>query len=414
MKYGCIGEHLKHSFSKEIHGLIADYDYVIREIPRDGVDEFMKTADFLAINVTIPYKETVIPYLDSIDKEAELIGAVNTIVKRDGKLFGYNTDFFGMSMLAKMNGIDLKAKKVLILGTGGTSKTALAVAKSQGAREIIKVSRHPSADTISYDDMYSYHTDADVIINTTPVGMYPNIFESPIDISAFNNLSGVLDAVYNPLSTKLISDAKRRGIPASGGLYMLVAQGVLASEHFLGTSYRESICDEVYAKILADKKNIVLIGMPASGKSTVGHIIANELSREFIDTDDLIVEYAGIPITEIFARYGEEEFRRIEERVIMDVSSRSGVVIATGGGAILRSCNVDALKMNGDLYFIDRPLSALIPTSDRPTASSTADITKRYLERIDIYRGSADQIIPADIPAESVARRIIESAYPLK
>ena len=231
MKYGCIGEKLGHSFSKEIHALIADYDYTICEVARERLDEFMREADFLAINVTIPYKEAVIPYLSHIDKSAELIGAVNTIVKKDGNLYGYNTDFYGMTALLRHAGVDLFSKKVLILGTGGTSKTAYAVAKSSGAKDIVLASRTASSGAVLYEDVYKYHTDADVIINTTPVGMFPDIFKKPIEISAFPKLCGVIDAIYNPNKTPLILDAQKRGIKAEGGLYMLVAQAVKASEY---------------------------------------------------------------------------------------------------------------------------------------------------------------------------------------
>lgn len=407
MKYGCIGEHLKHSFSKEIHGHISDYDYVIREIPKDELDAFMRAADFLAINVTIPYKEKVIPYLSYIDEGARLIGAVNTIVNRGGRLYGYNTDFYGMSMLAKHRGIDFGGKKVLILGTGGTSKTAYAVAKANGAREIVKASREAKDGAVLYTDVYKYHTDTEIIINTTPVGMYPNIFDKPIELSKFPRLCGVLDAIYNPQSTPLILEARELGISAEGGLYMLVAQGVRASEYFLDTKYDDTLLDEIFAKISAEKKNIVLVGMPASGKSTVGKIIADRLSRPLIDTDDEIVKLSNMKIPDIFKNMGEDKFRDIESEAVCTASAKSGSVIATGGGAILRKTNVSALKENGKIYFLDRPLEALIPTSDRPTASSKEAIEKRYNERYEIYKKCADVIIPAIVSAEAVANLII-------
>lgn len=408
MKYGCIGEHLGHSFSKEIHALIADYDYKIQEIAREDVDAFMRAKDFLAINVTIPYKETVMPYLSYTDEGAALIGAVNTVVNRGGKLYGYNTDFYGMSALAKRVGIDFNGKKVLILGTGGTSKTAYAVAKAEGAREIIKASRKVSDDAVLYIDVYKYHTDADIIVNTTPVGMFPRIFEKPIDISAFPKLSGVIDAIYNPNKTPLILDARARGIRAEGGLYMLVAQAVRASEHFLGTSYPEGLLDEVFSKIEKQKLNIVLIGMPASGKSTVAKILASKLSRDVKDTDKVICELSGKEISTIFKESGEKHFRDLESEAVRLVSAESGIIIATGGGAPLRWENVSSLSENGRIYFIDRPLSSLIPTADRPTASTKADIEKRYSERYEIYRKSADVTVDADCTAEEVAEKIIK------
>ena len=411
MKYGCIGEHLTHSFSKEIHSHIADYDYDICELAPDEVDGFMRRREFLAINVTIPYKEKVIPYLSYIDESARLIGAVNTVVNRNGNLFGYNTDFYGMKALIERAEIVIKGKKVLILGSGGTAKTAFAVTTSMGAREVLKVSRKESCDTVLYTDVYKYHTDADIIINTTPVGMYPNNFSKPIEISKFTKLSGVIDAIYNPQKTPLILEAESLGIKASGGLYMLVMQGIRASEYFLGTSYPDSLSEEVYAKIVAEKKNIVLIGMPSSGKTTVGGILAERLSRELSDTDSIIVSNEKRSIGDIFKNDGEARFRDLEAEAIKSAAKHSASVIATGGGAVLRRENVEALRQNGRIYFLDRPLSLLMPTSDRPTASTRSDIAKRYEERYSIYRDAADKIIDSSYDPCAVADEIIADFY---
>ena len=407
MKYGCIGEHLTHSFSKEIHSHIADYDYEIRELTPSEVGTFIESRDFLAINVTIPYKETVIPYLSYIDESARLIGAVNTVVNKDGKLYGYNTDFYGMNALASRTTISFKDKKILILGSGGTAKTAFAVAKANGAREIIKASRNVGKDTVLYTDVYKYHTDAEIIINTTPVGMFPNIYATPIDISCFPNLIGVLDAIYNPQKTRLILDAEARGIKASGGLYMLVMQGIRASEYFLDTKYPDSLGEEVFKKIAAEKKNIVLIGMPSSGKSTVGKILTERLSRRFLDTDAMISEETGRIISDIFEKDGEAVFRDIESEAVKKASAMSASVIATGGGAVLRRENVDALRQNGVIYFLNRPLDLLMPTADRPTASSKEAIRKRYEERYSIYCASADKTVDASASPSEIADNII-------
>ncbi len=411
MKYGCIGEHLKHSFSKEIHSHIADYDYDICELAPDEVDGFMRRHDFLAINVTIPYKEKVIPYLSYVDESAGLIGAVNTVVNRDGKLFGYNTDFYGMKALIERAGIEMRDAKVLILGSGGTAKTAFAVASAMGSREIIKVSRKVSNETVLYTDVYKYHTDADVIINTTPVGMYPNNFDKPIDISKFPKLSGVLDAIYNPQRTPLILEAEARGIKASGGLYMLVMQGIRASEYFLGVSYPDELSEEVYAKIVAEKKNIVLIGMPSSGKTTVGGILAKRLSRTLTDTDEVIASKEKRSIREIFETDKEDYFRDLESDAVRGASIKSECVIATGGGAVLRQENIDALRQNGRIYFLDRPLEMLMPTEDRPTASSREAIAKRYGERYSLYLKAADKIIDSPCTPEKAADEIIADFY---
>ena len=406
MKYGCIGEHLKHSFSKEIHNALTDYEYDILEIPKDEFADFAEKRDFSAINVTIPYKEVIIPYMHYIDSHAKEIGAVNTVVNRSGKLYGYNTDFYGMCELIRHAGIELQDKKVVILGTGGTSKTALAVAKALLAKSAIRVSRTSREDAISYEELYEKHRDTDVIINTTPCGMFPNISGCAVDISKFKNLLGVIDAVYNPLRSTMVLDAKKQKVPAEGGLYMLVAQAVRASEIFIDTKYPDGETERIFKKMLCDKENIVLIGMPASGKTTVGNILAKKMNRQIIDTDELIVRREGKAISDIFRENGEDYFRRAESDVISEVSSMTGVIISTGGGAVLRESNVDSLKKNGRLYFIDRPLEALIPTSDRPLASTRAAIERRYNERYSTYLSSSDVTIDASSGAEDVAEKI--------
>ncbi|MEE1185498.1 MAG: shikimate kinase [Acutalibacteraceae bacterium] len=390
MEYGCIGEKLSHSFSKIIHNEICDYDYELYEIKKDELKTLLTERKFKAINVTIPYKQDVIPYLDSIDEFALKIGAVNTIVNKNGKLLGYNTDFSGMCCLIENSKIDLKNKKVLILGSGGTSKTAFAVASYLGAKEIYKVSRKSTESSISYDDAYKLHNDAHIIINTTPVGMYPKIGESAIDISDFNKLEGVVDAVYNPLRTALVTSALKRGIKAVGGLYMLVAQAVFAAELFTDKAIDNGEIDRIYKKILLSKENIVLTGMPGCGKTTIGKALAKELNKEFIDIDDEIVKETGKPITEIFAEGGEELFRNIETQVIKRFSALQNCVISTGGGAILKEINIDFLKENGRIFYIDRPLEFLVTTDDRPLSSNREMLKKRFEERKDIYEATAD------------------------
>lgn len=408
MKYGCIGEHLGHSFSKEIHNALAPYEYEICEVERASLDSFMEKHDFSAINVTIPYKEMVIPHLYFVSDTAKAIGAVNTVVNRDGKLYGYNTDHYGMSALIRKMGLDIKGKKVAVLGTGGTSKTARTVAKDMGASTVITVSRSGKDGAATYDELYSKHSDTEIIINTTPCGMFPSPHEMPIDLDRLPFVKGIVDAVYNPLRTLLVSEAQKRGIKAEGGLYMLVAQAVRASEIFLDTKYSDEDTERVYKKVLSDKENIVLCGMPGSGKSTVGAIISEKLGRPFFDTDDLIIEQTGKQISDIFAENGEQAFRDIEEEIIKEkVLSTSGAVISTGGGAILRENNVRALKQNGKLFFLDRPLSDLIPTDDRPLASTVDAIKKRYEERYELYKSVSDKQMdcsktPTDISDEII------------
>lgn len=409
MKYGLIGEHLEHSFSKVIHEMLSDNLYELLEIQRDELDGFMRSKDFSGINVTIPYKESVIPYLDKIDEDAKSIGAVNAIVNKCGRLSGYNTDFYGMRELILHSGISVSGKKVAILGSGGTSRTARAVLRSLGAKEILCVGRSGRDGSVTYEELYKKHADVEIIINTTPLGMFPNICEAAVDVSRFEKLSGVIDAVYNPIRTKLVLDARSRGICAEGGLYMLVAQAVRASEIFLDKKYGEDTVDKIYHKIKGDKENIVLIGMPASGKSTVGKILAKKTGRRLVDTDELIVQKAGMAITEIFAKFGEEKFREIESEVISEISGNGSLIIATGGGAVLRSENVFALKKNGRLFLLDRPLEKLVPTDSRPLSSDREAIARRYEERYGIYSSVCDAKIDADFAPEAVAEKILEN-----
>jgi len=395
MKYGCIGKKLSHSFSKIIHKKIGLYDYELFEIEENRLEDFLLEKNFAAINVTIPYKEKVIPFLDYISEEAKNIGAVNTIIKKDGNLYGYNTDFLGMKSLIEKNGIDVKGKKVLVLGSGGTSKTANAVLKACGADEVITVSRTAGENSISYADSIELHNDAQIIVNTTPVGMFPIIDNAPIEIDNFYRLEAIIDAIYNPLRTVLVSNGIRKNIKAVGGLYMLVAQAFYAAQFFIDRELDKSIIDKIYNELLLEKENIVLIGMPGCGKSTIGKILASELGKEFIDSDDEIVWLAKKTIPEIFEEIGEKGFREFEAEAIRKIASRQNCVIATGGGAILNENNVNMLKMNGRVFFIDRDIEFLVTSDDRPLSSNRELLEKRYAERYDKYVASCDVIIHA-------------------
>lgn len=406
MKYGLIGEKLSHSFSKPIHESIADYTYEIKEIAKDDLDSFMEEKDFSCINVTIPYKEKVIPHLYYIHEHAKTIGAVNTIVNREGKLYGYNTDFGGLRMLIEKQGFDYKDKKVVILGSGGTAKTANAVACHLGAQEVITVSRRGE---VNYENLLSLHGDCDYIINTTPCGMFPNTDEAAVDISLFRNLRGVTDVVYNPLKTKLCLDCEKRGIPCECGLYMLVAQAVLAVEIFTGKELdREETAERIYRKIMNEKRNIVLIGMPGSGKSTIGKALSEALGKEFVDTDEIIVKEHGV-ISDIFEKRGEKYFRDLEAVAVKSVALKNNLVIATGGGAVLRGENVDYLKSNGFVIFLDRPLEDIIPTEDRPLSRDYEALKKRYEERYDIYLSSCNMKTYVDGRVENSVSKILEA-----
>lgn len=398
MEYGLIGEHLGHSFSREIHRMLSADAYELHEVSREGLDAFMRERSFKGINVTIPYKESVIPYLDYISDDAKAIGAVNTIVNRGGKLFGYNTDFEGLKLMAIRSNIDFTGRHVLILGVGGAAKTAHAVAASLGAGSVTHAARSPKDSDI---DIYSLKTGGksfnyNIIINATPVGMFPNNAHRVVDINLFPCLEGVLDCIYNPLQTNLVLDAMERGIKASGGLYMLVAQAVAARNWFVGSNLGQADTDRIYEKILTDKRNIVLCGMPSCGKTTIGKELAAKYGREFVDTDALIVERSGMEITQIFKEQGEQAFRDMESSVIRDISMRQGLVIALGGGAVLRSENVHNLKMNGRISFINRPLDQLIATSDRPLSSDSEALKALYHKRLPIYKSIADNIINND------------------
>lgn len=392
-KYGCIGKKLTHSFSKEIHAKLADYAYDLIELAEEEIAPFFEKKDFAAINVTIPYKQTVIPYLDSISEVAERIGAVNTIVNKDGKLCGYNTDYYGMKALIERIGIDLTGKKVLVLGTGGTSKTARVVAADMGAAEILTVSRRKTDHYITYEEAVQKHADANVIINTTPSGMYPDCESRPIDITEFTQLIGVVDVVYNPLCTNLVLDAKQRGIKAEGGLYMLIMQAVVAVERFLDTRIAKEVADQVFTSIYASKENVVLAGMPGSGKSTVGKLLNIE-GFEFVDTDEEIEKRCGCSIKELIQEKGEAHFRALETEVIREVSSMNCRIISTGGGAVLKEENVRALKRNGKLYFLNADLSRLQATDSRPLSDTQEKLARLYTERMSLYTGTADVVVP--------------------
>ena len=408
MKYGLIAEKLGHSFSKEIHNKLFDYSYELCEVSGDSFDSFMKKREFNGINVTIPYKQMVIPYLDEISDDARKIGAVNTIVNRDGRLVGYNTDFLGLYDLINRQNIVLENKKVLILGSGGTSKTAFAVAESMNCSCVYRVSRKEGNGCITYEAAVKEHTDADVIINTTPVGMYPNIAVSPIDLDLFTNLSGVVDVVYNPLNTKLICDAKRKGINAVGGLYMLVSQAARAAEKFLNTDVNSCKIEEIYKELYLSKQNIVLTGMPGAGKTTIGKILADMLGKTFVDTDELIVQKENKTIPDIFSEVGEKGFRKIESEVIFDLGSVQNSIISTGGGAVLDYRNIDILKENGVVVFIDRDISSIVATEDRPLTSNREALEKKYAERYSIYCERCDHHVKIGNDANENARIISE------
>ena len=400
-RYGLIGEKLSHSFSKEIHEAIADYTYDLMPLSREEFPRFMEARAFTAINVTIPYKKDVIPYLDAIDDAAKAIGAVNTIVNRNGRLIGYNTDYTGFLYMVRKHGIALQNKKVLVIGNGGASAAIQAAVRHEQAAVMIVVDIVKDNGAISYEECFAHHLDAQVIINTSPVGMYPKSGASPLDLALFHCLEAVLDVVYNPLSTKLALDAKDRG--------MLVAQAKQAVEHFLDTLIDDAVIDTLYKKIERERNNVILIGMPSAGKTTIGQSVAQRCGKEFIDMDAYIVENCGKSIPQIFEESGENGFRARESEAAIALAGRNGAVIATGGGIVKHKVNMDYLRQNGIVFFIDRSLDKLITTDDnRPLSSSAQAVARMYEERIELYRKYADHIVDNNTTIDACAERITE------
>lgn len=407
--YGLLGEKLGHSFSKEIHEAINGYEYNLIEVAKDKINEFMQKKAFKAINVTIPYKEEVIPYLSYVDAKVLEIGAVNTIINENGKLKGYNTDYLGLKRLIIKNNIDFANKKVLILGTGGTSKTAFVLTKDLGCSSVLKVSRSKNNDPliINYEEAQSLYNDYNIIINTTPCGMYPND-DVIIDIDKFNNLEAIIDVVYNPLNTKLLRNGKKKNIKCVNGLYMLVSQAVYASYLFINKEVDENKIDEVYQNIKNKKINIALIGMPSSGKSTIASILSNTLNKTLIDTDLEIEKEINQPISSFLTKQNEEQFRDIESKIIDGVSKKNNLIISTGGGVIKRKENIDKLKRNALIIFIDRSLDLLQATSSRPLSNNKKDLEQLYNTRYQLYLNSCDYVVKNNDTIEKTIKEILE------
>ena len=400
MEYGLLGEKLGHSFSPQIHRALTGCDYRLLPTPPGEVEDLLGRRAFKGLNVTIPYKRTVLPLCDEVDPRAAAIGAVNTVVNRAGRLIGYNTAIDGLKYLAQRAGVDLAGKKAVILGSGGTSRTARAAAEELGAAEIVVISRKGEDN---YENL-SRHADAQVLINTTPVGMYPSCGLSPVSLDALPRLTGVLDVVYNPLRTALLQEAEGRGLPCSCGLPMLVAQARRSAELFTGAEIPDCRLEEVLAGLTAQVRNIVLIGMPGCGKSAVGRALARRLGKEFLDLDQLIAERAGKPIPEIFAREGEEAFRALESEIVREAGARTGCVLSTGGGVVTRRENYAPLHQNGVIVHLTRDLS-LLPTNGRPVSQSR-DLGELWAEREPLYAAFADLTADNAGTVEETAERI--------
>ena len=401
MNCGLLGRHLKHSYSPQIHSQLGSYRYEVFEVEPEALSSFFENRSFDGLNVTIPYKMDVIAYCDALSPQAAMLGAVNTIIKTaDGRLIGHNSDYFGFSEMLKLSGLSVAGKKVLILGSGGASATVVAVLKEEGAR-VVTISR---SGANHYGNLH-LHRDAAVIVNTTPVGMYPNNGKSPLHLSQFPHLEGVLDLIYNPAKTALLLEAEERGIVALNGLYMLVAQAKESAEWFTQCNISDCKILEIYDTLKKDMQNIVLIGMPGCGKSTVGMLLAEALDREFVDTDRLITEKTGKTIPEIFAEDGEAAFRKWEAEVIAETGRRSSLVIATGGGCVTHEENYASLHQNSKIIWLKRDIS-LLSREGRPL-SQDQDLDKMYQARSPMYARFADMIVDNNTAPEYTIKSIL-------
>ena len=404
IKYGLIGERLSHSYSKTIHHLLGNTEYELMELAPLEVKAFFKSPCFMGINVTIPYKQTVMPYCE-LSEFARKIGGVNTITNKNGTLFGHNTDYDGFSYMAERAGIRFDNKKVVILGDGATAKTARHVVCDRQAEEVVTISRKGDHN---YDTIH-LHYDADILVNTTPVGMFPNNQNALLDIRPFHHLEGVLDVIYNPLKTKLIIQAEELGIPCSGGLPMLVAQAVHAHDLFFsenGGNKSNHLIESILKEVERRHRNIVLIGMPGCGKTTIGKKLATDLNMAHIDTDVLIQFKAGCSPSQIITEDGEDFFRQIEEDVISDIYKQTGQVISTGGGSILRAENRINLKQNGFILFLDRPIESLA-TESRPLSKDADALNALFETRHPIYSSFCDANIPVEQNIEYNIEKIL-------
>ena len=401
MHFGLLGKKLGHSYSPQIHGYLGDYYYDLFEICPEKLDDFLRNGTFSGLNVTIPYKKEVLPYCTELSDCAKRLGAVNTIVrKNDGTLIGHNTDYFGFQSMLSRTGLQVCGKKILVLGSGGASATVSTVLQQAGA-DVIIVSR---SGKNNYWNLY-LHPDTAVIVNATPVGMYPNVDSSPVDLSLFPNLEGVLDVIYNPAKTKLLLDAEQRGLVTENGLWMLVAQAKESAEWFTGNKISDDKIARIHGLLRAQMENIVLIGMPGSGKTTIGKMLADRLCRRFIDTDAEIETLAGKTIPEIFSAHGEGYFRKLESQVLAQYGKESGLVIATGGGCVTQIENYASLHRNGKIIWIERELKEL-PTKGRPLSVKNK-LEAMYAVRKPMYESFSDCIIQNDTSVKEIVDRIL-------
>lgn len=402
-RFGLLGEKLGHSYSPKIHEMLAGYSYDLIEVNSEDLESFMKENDYDGFNVTIPYKKAVIPFLDELSPQADAIGSVNTVVRlKDGRLRGENTDYTGFHYMVEKTGVCVRNKKCVILGNGGVAPTIRAVLKDLGAKEIISVSRRGE---VRFEDIPD-HRDASILVNATPVGMYPGNGESLVDLRDFAHLEAVFDVIYNPYRTKLIMDAEKEGIPCSGGLSMLVSQAVAACEHFLDRKIPDGRVEEIVKKLETEMMNIALIAMPGAGKTTCGKKLAKMTGRTFVDMDDEISKKLGCTIPEFFASEGEDAFRKVETQVLEEFSKKSGLVIATGGGVVTREENYPLLHQNSVIVFLNRKDMSDLSKKGRPV-SQKKSVETLIRERMPKYTGWSDITIQCENPYVN-AKRIME------
>ena len=401
LRCGLIGKKLGHSFSKPIHNALADYDFAMLELAPEELEGFAKQGELDAFCITIPYKKDIMPFLDEISPEAEAIGAVNVVVRKNGKLLGYNTDYFGLNYTFVSSGINFEGKKALIFGRGGASATVCTLLKDKGVRELVVFG---SADNTPQN--VEKHADAEIVINATPVGMFPNNCASPVSLALLPKCEAVFDLIYNPARTALMIEAEQRGIFCVNGLSMLVAQAARAFEHFTGDDYEDGIIEQIISDLKADTENLVLIGMPGCGKSTVGREVAAMLSREFIDADDEFLRIHGITPATAIETLGEEKFRDMETEVLFELGKLSAKVIATGGGAPTKERNYPLLHQNSVIFFLQRDLDKL--ALDGRPLSKKGSLEELYKKRIDLYRAFADVTVKSTEIQHMTAEAIIK------
>ncbi|NMB37502.1 MAG: shikimate dehydrogenase [Bacteroidales bacterium] len=422
LEYGLIGERLGHSMSREIHQKLSSRPYELCEVPKGELETFFRESNFKGINVTLPYKQAVIPFLDVMSPVVASVGSVNTIVRRkNGLLYGHNTDYPGFNSLAKHSNISFAGKNVLIYGNGGAAKTVRAVTLAAGAKSVtLAVRRLTGENQVLITDLESnpqLREKKHIIVNATPVGMSPDDEERIVDPAIFPDLEGVLDCIYNPLRTNLILDARKLGIKAEGGLCMLMVQACFAQELFQD-SVNEPVCDYdqivvLHHELLRSKENIVLTGMPSSGKSVIGALLAERLGRELFDTDKMIEEQTGSDIRTIFQEKGEKRFRELEREVVKELSLLQGVVISTGGGCVIDPLNIHRLKRNGRIYLLEREPNLLVSSMDRPLASDREKLFNLYVERRTIYHDTADAVVDNNARLEDAVERVAEAHFRL-